>query len=77
MWTKLETPDGECTWSSGATFKPLATFADGKGGRLQLGEDDHCLVMGVLRLDLIGRFYYKPSAWIPPEVARVMGTLVP
>jgi len=77
VWKKLEVADAQCEWIGGEMFEPLATFEDGLGGRIQIGEDDHCLLMGVLRTDACGRTYYKPSAWIPPEVARAMAALVP
>ena len=56
MYKVVET-DNEIIWNS--ALQPSLTLADEYGGRAQIVEDDHCLVLLLRQED--GK--YKPTYW--------------
>lgn len=71
MYRIVET-DKEATWNGIVT--PLLTLADEYGGRAQIVEDDHCLILllkGGVDTEATG-YGYKPSYWWFPEAVEAM-----
>ena len=71
MYKIIET-DAEVRFGEGGGMvKPLVTLADEWGGRAQIVEDDHCLV--VLLKGETGT--YHPHPWLFPEVVDAIKQL--
>ena len=73
MYKVVETDEG-ITWNSRIT--PLVTLADEYGGRAQIVEDDHCLVLLLRQGADTGdtHYGYKPTYWWFKEAINALFT---
>lgn len=70
MYKVVET-DKEIMWNS--PVKPLVTLADEHGGRAQIVQDDHCLILLLRKLYDPSR--YAPTCWWFSEAVEAVKSL--
>jgi hypothetical protein len=72
MYKRVET-ERECLLANGCSFRPVATLADGGGGRCQIAVDDGCYVLRLRSEDGT----YRTTPYIFREAFEVLKTLPP
>ncbi len=77
MYLVQEHPDLEITLEGGSLVHPICTLADEHGGRAQIVEDDHCLVLCLCQRGTAGTGLerYRPTAWWFKEAVEAVRRL--